>query len=143
MPIQESAIRKEGMTAKGLSTYNEYGYFYSEEAVLFGAGVMRGTDGADQCKNMVTGGKFLGVAAYRNVNVKDSRQYAANDTVEVITKGHIWVKVAGSAVVAGDIAASGVSGKFAKKDTATYAEINGVFETAAAKDGYAILHLKG
>ena len=142
MPIQESAIRKEGMTAKGLSTYNEYGYFYSEEVVLFGAGVMRGTDGSDQCKNMMTGGKFLGVAAYRNVNVKDARQYAANDTVEVIKKGYVWVKVA-AAVVAGDVAACGVTGKFAKKGTASYDEINGTFETAAAQNGDDILYVKG
>ena len=139
----ESEIRKEGMIAKGLSTYNEYGNFYSEAIIPFGTGVMRGTDPADQCKLMVTTGEFLGVALYRNVNVTDDRQCPNESTVEVLTKGHVWVKVEGSTVAAGDVAACGASGKFAKKDTATYDEINGVFETAAAKDGYAILHLKG
>lgn len=135
-------IRKEGRMARILSTYDEYGYFYSEEAIPFGAGVMRGTDPADQCKTMLTGGKFIGVAAAKNLNINDKKEYTAQSTVEVIKKGYVWVQVA-DAVVAGDKAACGLNGKWAKTGTLSYDDVNGVFETSAEAKGYAILHLKG
>lgn len=135
-------IRKEGKMARILSTYDEYGYFYSEVEVPFGAGVMRGTDPVDQCKLMTTGGKFIGVAAAKNLNINEDKKYATKSTVEVIKKGYVWVKVA-SAVVAGDKAACGANGKWAKTGTDSYDDVNGVFETSAEENGYAILHLRG
>jgi len=134
-------VRKDGMLAKTLSTYDQFGYFYNEEVIPFGAGVMRGTDKETQCKLMVTGGSFLGIAAYRGVNVTDAREYPIKSTVEVITKGHVWVKAA-STVVAGDKAACGENGKFAKTGTSNYDDIDGVFETSANSGEYAILWLK-
>lgn len=134
-------VRKDGMLAKILSTYDQFGYFYNEEVIPFGAGVMRGTDKETQCKLMTTGGSFLGVAAYRGVNVTAAREYPIKSTVEVITKGHVWVKAA-STVVAGDKAACGENGKFAKTGTSNYDDIDGVFETSANSGEYAILWLK-
>lgn len=134
-------VRKDGMLAKTLSTYDQFGYFYNEEVIPFGAGVMRGTDKETQCKLMTTGGLFLGVAAYRGVNVTAAREYPIKSTVEVITKGHVWVKAA-STVVAGDKAACGENGKFAKTGTTNYDDIDGVFETSANSGEYAILWLK-
>lgn len=134
-------VRKEGILAKTLSTYDQFGYFYNEEVIPFGAGVMRGTDKETQCKLMTTGGLFLGVAAYRGVNVTAAREYPIKSTVEVITKGHVWVKAA-STVVAGDKAACGENGKFAKTGTSNYDDIDGVFETSANANEYAILWLK-
>lgn len=134
-------VRKDGMLAKTLSTYDQFGYFYNEEVIPFGAGVMRGTDKETQCKLMTTGGLFLGVAAYRGVNVTAAREYPIKSTVEVITKGHVWVKAA-STVVAGDKAACGENGKFAKTGTSNYDDIDGVFETSANANEYAILWLK-
>lgn len=138
-----ATVAKLGMKARTLSTFDEYGYFYSEETIGFGNGVMRGTDKEKQCKNMVTGGQFLGVAADRATEFAGAKEYPASNTVEVIRKGYVWVKVDGSAVVAGDKAACGASGKFAKAGTATYDEVVGAtFETSAAKNGLAILRLK-
>lgn len=134
-------VRKDGMLAKTLSTYDQFGYFYNEEVIPFGAGVMRGTDKETQCKLMTTGGLFLGVAAYRGVNITAAREYPIKSTVEVITKGHVWVKAA-STVVAGDKAACGENGKFAKTGTSNYDDIDGVFETSANANEYAILWLK-
>lgn len=136
------AIRKQGQFAKALSTYNEFGYFYNEEIIPFGAGVMRGTDPASQCKLMTTGGKFIGIAGARNTNIQDKKEYPIKSTVEVIKKGYVWVIVEG-AVVAGDKAACGASGKWNKSGTETYDDVNGIFETSANKGEYAILHLKG
>ena len=136
------AIRKEGQFAKALSTYNEFGYAYSEEVIPFGAGVMRGTDGSSQCKLMETGGKFLGIVAARNTNIQDKKEYPVKSTIEIIKKGYVWVKVA-DAVVAGDKAACGEKGKWKKSGTESYDDVNGVFETSANADEYAILHLKG
>lgn len=135
-------IRKEGQFVKALSTYNEFGYFYSEEVIPFGAGVMRGTAPEDQCKLMTTGGKFIGIAGARNTNIQDNKEYPAKNTVEVIKKGYVWVKVAG-VVVAGDKAACGEKGKWNKSGTLNYDDVNGVFETSANANEYAILHLKG
>ena len=90
---------------------------------------------------MTTGGSFLGVAGYRGVNVTDAREYPIKSTVEVITKGHVWVKAA-STVAAGDKAACGENGKFAKTGTLNYDDIDGVFETSANSGEYAILWLK-
>lgn len=134
-------VRKEGILAKTLSTYDQFGYFYNEETIPFGSGVMRGTDPENQCKLMVTGGSFLGVAAYRGVNVTDKREYPVISTVEVITKGHVWVKVKES-VTAGDKAACGVGGAWGKSGTASYDNINGEYETSANANEYAILWLK-
>lgn len=134
-------VRKDGMLAKTLSTYDQFGYFYNEEVIPFGAGVMRGTDPENQCKLMVTGGSFLGVAAYRGVNVTDKREYPVISTVEVITKGHVWVKVKES-VTAGDKAACGVGGTWGKSGTASYDDVNGEYETSANANEYAILWLK-
>lgn len=141
MPIKENDINKAGMFAMGLSTYDEYKYSYNEEVIPFGAGVMRGTDPVNQCKLMLTGGKFLGVAAFRNVALGDNYEYPVQNTVEIIQHGKVWVKVA-AAVTAGDVAACGLSGKFAKTGTASYDNINGVFETSASANEYAILNLK-
>lgn len=134
-------MKKGGMIAAAVSTHNEYGYFYNEEVVPFGAGVMRGTDSQDQCKLMLTTGKFVGVALYRNVNLGEKREYPLNSTVEVLKKGQVWVKVA-EAVLAGDVAGCGLSGKFGKNGTTGYDEINGIYQTSANKDEYAILELK-
>ncbi|MGL5686026.1 MAG: structural cement protein Gp24 [Vagococcus fluvialis] len=141
MSIKETDIRKAGMLAYGLSTWNKYDYKYSEEAIVFGAGVMRGTDKENQCKNMLTAGQFLGVAAFKNVEISAARQYEAQETVEVITSGKVWVQVA-AAVTAGDRAACGLTGKFAKTGTSSYDDIDGVFETSAQANGYAVLNLK-
>ena len=134
-------VRKEGILAKTLSTYDQFGYFYNEETIPFGSGVMRGTDPENQCKLMVTGGSFLGVAAYRGVNVTDKREYPVISTVEVITKGHVWVKVKES-VTAGDKAACGVGGTWGKSGTASYDDVNGEYETSEKPNEYAILWLK-
>ena len=103
---------------------------------------MRGTDGSSQCKLMETGGKFLGIVAARNTNIQDKKEYPVKSTIEIIKKGYVWVKVA-DAVVAGDKAACGEKGKWKKSGTESYDDVNGVFETSANADEYAILHLKG
>lgn len=135
------AVRKGGHLALVGSQYTEYDYKASEEIIEFGAGVMRGTNTETQCKHMVTGGDFLGVAKAYQRNSADKLEYTVNNTVEIISKGKIWVQVS-TTVTAGDTAACGIKGKFAKSGTATYDDINGVFETSAAINEYAILNLK-
>lgn len=134
-------VRKEGTLAFVGNEHTEYTYKYSEEEIAFGASVMRGTDVDNQCKNMVTGGKFLGIAKAFQKNTKDTLTYPAKFSVEIITRGKVWVKVS-SAVKAGDVAAVGENGKIAKTGTSTYDDINGVFETSAENGEYAILNLK-
>lgn len=134
-------VNKAGVLAYVGSQYTEYDYKYSEEEIAFGAGVMRGTNKETQCKLMTTGGQFLGIAKAYQKNVYDKEQYDNQTTVEIITKGKVWVKVE-EAVVAGDKAACGDSGKFKKTSGSSYDEINGVFETSADSGKYAILNLK-
>lgn len=134
-------FNKAGQIAEAISTHEEYKYAYSEEIIPFGSGVMRGTDPVDQCKLMVTGGKFIGLALHRNVNLTDDLQYPEKSTVELLQHGIVWVRV-NEAVVAGDKAACGEGGKWGKSGTANYDDVNGIYETSAAKDGYAKLRLK-
>lgn len=135
------AIRKDGMLAKALSTYNQFDYKYSEEVIPFGAAVMRGTDKENQCKKYAAEGAFLGIAAYRNVNMEDKREYPAQATVEVITKGYVWVKVAES-VVAGDKAGyKSADNTWGKEVGGSYEATGAIFETSANSGEYAIIKL--
>lgn len=136
-------VNKAGVLAYVGSQHTEYTYMWSEEptGIPFGAGVMRGTNKETQCKLMTTGGQFLGIAKAYQRNVYDKEQYDNQTTVEIITKGKVWVKVE-EPVVAGDKAACGDSGKFKKTSGSGYDEINGVFETSADSGKYVILNLK-
>lgn len=134
-------VRLAGHIAKVGYQNEEYKYPYSEEVIPFGAGIMRGTDKETQCKLMVTGGQFLGVAIFEQKNVYDEPQYVAKKSVKTLTHGNVWVQVNGN-VTAGDAAACGNGGKFAKSGTGTYDDIPGVFETSATNGNYAILKLK-
>lgn len=136
-----STVKKGGNLAYVGNEHTEYKYSYSEVEVPFGAGVMRGTNKETQCKLMTTGGKFLGVAKAYQKNVYDTESYPVQTSVEIITRGKVWVQVT-TAVVAGDVAACGAGGKFAVSGTSTYDDINGVFETSSEANGYAILNLK-
>ncbi|MEG0730588.1 MAG: hypothetical protein RR421_04700, partial [Cetobacterium sp.] len=122
-------------------TNNEYDYKFSEGKIAYGEGVMRGTNKENQCKLMATGGKFLGVALFRQKNSYDAQEYSDKTTVEILTRGSVYVKVA-SAVVAGDRAACGLNGKFAKTGTSSYDDIDAEFETSAEAGKYAILRLR-
>ncbi|MGL4449927.1 MAG: structural cement protein Gp24 [Sarcina sp.] len=134
-------VRLAGHIAKVGFQNEEYKYPCSEEIIPFGAGIMRGTDKENQCKLMTTGGQFLGVALFEQKNVYDKHEYAAKKSIKTLTHGNVWVQVT-TAVVAGDVAACGAGGKFAVSGTSTYDDINGVFETSAEANGYAILKLK-
>lgn len=134
-------VKKGGQVAAVLNTHTEYAYKDAEEIIKFGTGVMRGTNKETQCKKYAqSGGPFLGVAAAKTVNTGDNLQYKVGDSVEIITRGVVWVEIA-SAVTAGDKAAVGADGKFAKTGTGSYDDIDGVFENSASS-GYAILKLK-
>lgn len=135
------SIRKDGMLAKALSTYNQFDYKYSEEAIPFGAAVMRGTNKENQCKKYTSGGAFLGIAAFRNVNIEEERVYPAQATVEVITNGHVWVKVSGT-VVAGDKAGyKSTDNTWGKEAGGSYEATGAIFETSANSGEYAIIKL--
>lgn len=134
-------VRLAGHIAKVGATHKEFDYKETEEIVPYGAGVMRGTNKESQCKLMTTGGKFLGVALFKQRNSNDPQEWENGGIIEILTRGYVYVKVA-TPVVAGDIAACGNGGKFAVTGTASYDEINGEFETSAEKDGYAVLRLR-
>ena len=135
------AIRKDGMLARALSTYDQFDYKYSEEAIPFGDAVMRGTNKENQCKKYTAGGAFLGIAAFRNVNMEDKREYPAQATVEVITKGYVWVKV-GETVTAGDKAGYKVADRtWGKEAGGSYEATGAIFETSANSGEYAIIKL--
>lgn len=134
-------VRLAGHIAKVGFQNEEYKYPCSEEIIPFGAGIMRGTDKENQCKLMTTGGQFLGVALFEQKNVYDKHEYADKKSIKTLTHGNVWVQVS-SDVTAGDIAACGNGGKFAKTGTESYDNIDGVFETSATNGNYAILKLK-
>lgn len=133
-------FRKAGKKAIVGRVMDEYEQKYSEETVPYGAGVMRGTDPADQCKLMTAGGKFIGVAMFRNKAFQDKFEYSKEQTIEVMIRGYVFVTVAEN-VVAGDKASCGAGGKFGKVGTAGYDTINGEYETSAAAGEFAILRL--
>ncbi|WP_297489385.1 hypothetical protein [uncultured Cetobacterium sp.] len=133
-------VRMAGHIARTGVT-KEFKYSYSEEIIPFGAGVMRGTNKETQCKLMNTGGQFLGVALFKQTNSYDEQQWGNQTTPVILTRGFVYVQVS-SPVVAGDKAACGEGGKFAKSTTASYDDIEGVFETSSETDGYAILRLR-
>ena len=134
-------VRMAGHIAAVGQTHNEYKYSYSEEAIPFGAGVMRGTNKESQCKLMTTGGDFLGIALFTQKNSYDPQEYGDKSTVEILTRGQVYVQVEGN-VTAGDKAGCGNSGKFNKSGVAGYDDINAVYETTAVAGDYAILKLK-
>ncbi|MGL5713151.1 MAG: structural cement protein Gp24 [Paraclostridium sp.] len=134
-------VRKSGRLAYVGSQYMEYDYKASEEVIPFGAGVMRGTNKETQCKTMVAGGAFLGVAKAYQKNTFDEPEYAEKISIEIITRGKVWVEVSTN-VIAGDKASCGNGGRFAKSGTANFDDINGEFETSATNGEYAILILK-
>lgn len=137
----KTEIAKAGEIAKAVGVLTEFENMYSEEVIPFGAGVMRGTDPETQCKLMMTGGKFVGVAVARSVELDEEKSYPNPSTVTIVTTGQVWVQVK-EAVTAGDIAACGTSGKWAKTGTSSHDDVNGVFMTSAEANGYAILKLK-
>lgn len=134
-------VRLAGHIAKVGFQNEEYKYPCSEEIIPFGAGIMRGTDKENQCKLMTTGGQFLGVALFEQKNVYDKHEYAAKKSIKTLTHGNVWVQVE-EAVTAGDKAYCGAGGKFKKTNGSGYDEINGIFETSAEANQYAILKLK-
>lgn len=134
-------VRKAGQISRLGAVHNENTYPYSEEAIPFGAGVMRGTNKETQCKLMQDNGVFIGVTIFRQRNSYDDQQWGDKSTVDVLTRGYIHVEVS-EPVVAGDKAACGVGGKFAKSGTASYTDIEGIFETSAEANGYAELRLR-
>lgn len=136
----KTEIAKAGAIAK-VGVLTEYEHMYSEEVIPFGAGVMRGTDPDTQCKLMTTGGKFVGVAVEMGVELGAKREYPNPATVNIITTGQVYVQVT-AAVQAGDVAACGEGGKWAKTGTGSRDDVNGVFMTSAEPNGYAILKLK-
>lgn len=138
--MAQTEIAKAGEIAK-VGVLTEYEHMYSEEVIPFGAGVMRGTDPETQCKLMTTGGKFVGVAVARGVELGEKREYPNPATINIITTGQVYVQVK-EAVTAGDVAACGDGGKWAKTGTASHDDVAGVFMTSAQAEGYAILKLK-
>lgn len=147
--MAKTEIAKAGEIAK-VGVLTEYEHMYSEEVIPFGAGVMRGTDPETQCKLMTKDGKFVGVAVERGVELGAKREYPSLSTINILTKGQVYVTVA-EAVTAGDKAACGNGGKFTKfqpqvemvkESPSEYVEIDGEFMTSAQPNGYAILKLK-
>lgn len=134
-------VRLAGHIAKVGATHKEYDYKETEEIAPYGAGMMRGTNAESQCKKMNTGGKFLGIALFKQRNSYDKQQWEKGAIIEILTRGYVYIQVA-TAVVAGDKAACGEGGKFAKSTTASYDDIEGVFETSSEANGYAVLRLR-
>ena len=137
----KTEIAKAGEIARAVGVLTEFENMYSEEVIPFGAGVMRGTDPDTQCKLMTTGGKFVGVAVARGVELGEKREYPNPATITIVTTGQVYVQVT-AAVQAGDVAACGEGGKWAKTGTGSRDDVNGVFMTSAESNGYAILKLK-
>lgn len=139
--MAKTEIAKAGEIAKVVGVLNEFENMYAEEKIPFGAGVMRGTDPESQCKLMATGGKFVGVAIARGVELGEEKSYPNPSTVTILTTGQVWVQVK-DAVTAGDVAACGDGGKWAKTSTESHDDVAGVFMTSAQANGYAILKLR-
>lgn len=141
-------VNKAGVLAYVGSQHTEYAYMWAEEpqGIPFGAALMRGTDKEKQCK-LATGqdAKFIGIAKAYQKNVYDKEQYENQTTVEIITKGKVWVKVSEN-VEAGDpvfVGGSSGAGIFRKSDEGSQSlQINAVYETKATNGQYAILNLK-
>lgn len=124
--------------------------FAAEGAVLFGRGVIAGTDPNKQVKVADAAGLFRGVACFTHTReqLDGVAQYLDKDTVNVFKSGRIYVETT-EAVVAGDVAkvviAAGVDqGKFAK--TAVIGDTAGPvgrFVHSAAVGELAVLEVEG
>ena len=140
-------VNKAGVLAYVGSQHTEYAYMWAEEpeGIPFGAALMRGTDKEKQCK-LFKGSteKFVGIAKAYQKNVYDKEQYGNQTTVEIITKGKVWVKVSEN-VEAGDpvFVGGNTAGIFRKSDEGSQSlQINAVYETKATSGQYAIVNLK-
>lgn len=116
--------------------------FNSEVAggIAFGRAVVVGT--ADKSCKIAQAGAFLGVSV-RDITLPPSRGdvYAQGDSVAVMSKGLIWVKVT-EAVNYGDAPYRANDGTFNKTAGGTNTAIaNGRYESSAAANGLALLRL--
>lgn len=140
-------VNKAGVLAYVGSQHAEYAYMWAEEptGIPFGAALMRGTDKEKQCKLFKgPSEKFVGIAHACQKNVYDKEQYDNKTTVEIITKGKVWVKVAENVNAGDDVYVGGnTAGVFRKTDEGSQSlKINAVYETSANTGQYAIVNLK-
>ena len=109
----------------------------------FGAAVFQGANNALNCRNWASGAVFRGVAVARDtVPAGNNDVYVQTDTVEVMTKGVIWVTAGAAVTAAGAPAYFDGAGVITPTSTSNTLIANAIFDSAAASGALVKLRLQ-
>jgi hypothetical protein len=123
--------------------------YAAEEAIPVAYPVKLGTTGEKEVLKATTGASAMGFALHDHAREQNSAglvQYAATETVSVLTKGRMWVMTS-DAVVAGAVANLTVADGTLTDASVTsgieaFTQISVRFVTATAAAGLAIVEIK-
>lgn len=123
--------------------------YSAEGAVGLARPVMLGTNPEEQCKHATSGAVAIGFAIHDQAREQDASgvvQYAAKETVSVLTQGRFWAKTS-DAVVAGAVANLTVAdGTLTDAAVAAgieaFTQMDVVFITSTTGAGLAIVEVK-
>lgn len=139
MTIQKTFERRSVVAYPGLiadiDSTNRAGSAAAEGAILFGAGVFRGTDTEKQCKT--SGTLFRGVAVRdQAVAGSENGQYNDKTAVSILEAGAIWVELATTGGPGDALTVELATGEIGTTAVgAGFVAINGVLETTVAVAG--------
>lgn len=123
--------------------------YAAEAAIGMGVPVMLGTDPAKQVLKATSAAAIIGITLHDQARVQDANglvQYAAKETVSVLTKGRVWVSTT-DAVVAGAVANITVATMAFTDASVTsgieaLTQISARFITATTGAGLALIEIK-